>query len=218
MPSALASTVAAAAVAGAIAGCCLPLPIHRLGTDQPCTGHRTATHAPECDHPIPAGIRGWLRLGSSCPHCGQRLGPTTTATAVASAATTAILTLRFLHSPLLPALLISGLLAVAAAFVDIRCRRLPDSIVLPALATSAVTIIATGVIQGDQHRTVRAFISCLSVAVVLLILAIGTQAIGRGTSRPVPGLPCSPGGKARPRSSSQPLAHSCSRHRSRSPC
>ncbi len=180
MSIALASALAVAAVAGALAGCCLPLPIYRLGTDRPCTGRRTAALAPECDHPIPAGIRGWLRLGSICPHCGQRLGPTATATAVASAATCVILTLRFLHSPALPALLASGLMALTAAFVDLRCHRLPDRIVLPSVALGALTIITIGFVNGDQHRTIRAFVSCLAVGVVLLLLAVGTQAIGLG--------------------------------------
>jgi len=77
-------------------------------------------------------------------------------------------------------MLVCGLLAVVAAFVDLRCRRLPDAIVLPAGAVCAVTIVAAGLIQGDQHRTVRAFTSCLSVGAGLLILAIATQAIGMG--------------------------------------
>ena len=46
---ALASALAVAAVAGALAGCCLPLPIYRLGTDRPYTGRHTAALAPECD-------------------------------------------------------------------------------------------------------------------------------------------------------------------------
>jgi leader peptidase (prepilin peptidase)/N-methyltransferase len=181
VPIALASTLAVAAVAGALAGCCLPLPIYRLGTtDQPCAGRRIAARVPGCDHPIPAGIRGWLRLGSSCPRCGQRLGPTTTATALASAATTATLTLRFLHNPALPTLLASGLMAVTAAFVDLRCHRLPDRVVLPSAALGALTITTIGFAHGDQHRTIRAFASCLAVGIVLLLLAAGTHAIGPG--------------------------------------
>jgi leader peptidase (prepilin peptidase)/N-methyltransferase len=77
-------------------------------------------------------------------------------------------------------LLVSGLMAVTAAFVDLRCRRLPDSIILPAAALGAVTILTVGFTQGDEHRAVRAFISCLTVGVILLLLAVGTQAIGMG--------------------------------------
>jgi len=88
--------------------------------------------------------------------------------------------LRFLHSPALPILLASGLMAVTAAFVDLRCHRLPDRVVLPAAALGALTIITVGFTDGDQHRTVRALVSCFAVGVVLLLLAVGTQAIGLG--------------------------------------
>ncbi len=183
MPLTPVAAVSAAAVLGVLAGCFLPLPIYRLSTDRTGEAPPAATLSqPEgrCTHPNLAGTRGWLRLGSTCPCCHQRLGPATAATAIASGAVSAVLTFRFLHSPLLPAVLVSGLLAVAATFVDLRCRRLPDGIVLPAAAACAVTIVALGFIQGDQYRAVRAFISCLSVGAALLILAIGTRAIGMG--------------------------------------
>jgi leader peptidase (prepilin peptidase)/N-methyltransferase len=180
MPLAPAAAVSTAAVLGVLAGCILPLPIYQLSTDRACGAHPAPSSASRCTHPNLVGTRGWLRLGSTCPCCHQRLGPATAATATASGAVYAVLTLRFPHSPLLPTLLVSGLLAVAAAFVDLRCRRLPDATVLPAAAASAVAIIAAGLIQDDQHRAVRAFISCLSVGAALLILAISTQAIGMG--------------------------------------
>jgi len=191
----LTAAVAVAAVLGALAGSFLPLPIYRLSTDRTGDARPVTLPAARCTHPDLAGTRGWLRLGSTCPRCHQRLGPATATTTLASGAVYAILAVPFLHSPLLPALLVSGLLAVAAAFVDIRCHRLPNTIVLPAAAASATTIIAAGLIQSDQHRMVRAFISCLSVGVALLILAIGTQAIGMGDIKPRPGSPCSPGGR-----------------------
>ena len=178
------AATSAAALLGVLAGCFLPLPIHRLST------HRTVEAQPairpaddpagRCPHPNLAGAAGWIRLGSTCPRCHQRLGPPTAATAIACGAVYALLTARFLYSPLLPVLLVSGLLAVAAASVDIRRHQLPDAIVLPAAATSAATIVAAGFIDGDQHRTIHAFISCLAVGLVLLLLAICTQAIGMG--------------------------------------
>ncbi len=118
LASAVAVAVAVAAVVGALAGCCLPLLIYRLGTDQPRADRRIAAHAAGCDHPVPAG--------------------------------------------------------------DLRCHRLPDRVVLPAAALGALTIITVGFTDGDQHRTVRALVSCFAVGVVLLLLAVGTQAIGLG--------------------------------------
>jgi leader peptidase (prepilin peptidase) / N-methyltransferase len=142
MPLTSTAVVSAAAVLGVLAGCFLPLPIYQLSTDRTGGARPAAPSASRCTHPNLAGTAGWLRLGSTCPCCHQRLGPATAATTIASGAVYAVLTFRFLHSPLLPALLVSGLLAVAATFVDLRCRRLPDGIVLPAAAACAVTIVA----------------------------------------------------------------------------
>ncbi len=178
------AATSAAALLGVLAGCFLPLPIHRLSTDPTIEAQPARLPADDttgrCPHPNLAGTAGWIRLGSTCPRCHQRLGPATAVTAIACGAVYALLTARFLHSPLLSVLLVSGLLAVAAASVDIRCHRLPDAIVLPAAAASAVAIVAAGFIDGDQHRTIRAFVSCLAIGLVLLLLAICTQAIGMG--------------------------------------
>jgi leader peptidase (prepilin peptidase) / N-methyltransferase len=180
LPLALAAAAAASAVLGVLAGCFLPVPIYRLSTDRTGEAHPVTLPSGRCTHPNLARPDGWLRLGNACPRCHQRVGPATATTAIASGAVYAVITIRFLHSPPLPGLLICGLLAVAAAFVDLRCHRLPDRVVLPAGAVCAVTVVAAGFVQGDQHRTVRAFSSRLSVGAGLLVLAISTQAIGMG--------------------------------------
>ncbi|GAA0908749.1 hypothetical protein Vau01_118930 [Virgisporangium aurantiacum] len=161
--------VVAATVLGGLIGRNLSSVVHRLSAsrpDQNASATPTTSDLPRC--PIDSPPRDSNRVRRCHTIC------------LASAATSGLLTARFLHSPLLPVLLISGLLAVAAAFVDLRSRRLPNVLILPAAAMCAAAIAAHGVVVGDLHRPLRAFASGASVGIILLVLATATGGLGLG--------------------------------------
>src|SRR5438477_11393628 len=87
VPLASVAAVAAATVLGVLAGCFLPLPVYRLSTDRTRQAQPVArSQAGRCTHLNLAGTAGWLRLGSTCLRCRQRLGPPTAATAATAVA------------------------------------------------------------------------------------------------------------------------------------
>jgi len=141
---------------------------------------RVRTRCHHCQHPFPTGPAGWLPPRNRCRHCHQSLGPPTAATITATTATCALITLRLPDSPLLPALLASAIAGLAAALVDLRCRRLPDLLVLPTAALCALAITITGIAQADPLHVARAFAGSAALATTLLILAVTTGGYGMG--------------------------------------
>jgi leader peptidase (prepilin peptidase)/N-methyltransferase len=108
----------------------------------------------------------------------RRLEPA--ASALITAAAAGILVYRFHADPVLPTMLITTLLGITAALIDLRCQRLPDLLVVPGAAVCAVTLTAIAISHHDLHRLARAAAGAAAVGAVLLLLAAVTGGLGLG--------------------------------------
>src|SRR4051812_12018023 len=106
---------------GAAAGAFLPRITHRLAVP----GHTPLRSACAlCAEPFPDGPDGWVRAGAACP-----CSPAPWRSVAATAAVTGLLGATVDATPLLPVLLLAGVLGVVLAQIDLRCMRLPDRLV-----------------------------------------------------------------------------------------
>lgn len=103
-------------------------------------------------------------------------GLTATVVAVALGAVVA----RLATMALLPAATTTTILGITAGCVDLRCRRLPDALVLPGAAICAINVTMLAALDHDPHRLIRTAIGTVAVSTGLLILAVVTGSLGLG--------------------------------------
>jgi leader peptidase (prepilin peptidase)/N-methyltransferase len=172
-------TIAVAAVAGLVAGRLVTLAIAWLpGYDPP---RRLPSR--RCPHdaagPRPADLvplAGWRRssgkaLASRCPDCGEVVrGTWPLAAEVTTAVVLALLALRLGPHPVLVAYCYLGITGVALAFIDARCRRLPDALTLPAYPAGLVLL---GIAAATTAGGLRHYLIALAgMAAAWLLFAI----------------------------------------------
>jgi leader peptidase (prepilin peptidase)/N-methyltransferase len=160
-----------AAVAGLAIGAILPTATHVLVTRRAATDDRGATSAaPPAAAPDPD------------PQPASRAGRVTHAALVAivTAAVWAVLVARLRHDSLLPTAMITAVVAIAAAYVDLRCRRLPNVLVLPGAASCVASVAAAGTFAHDPYRLARTVAGALVVTSALFFLALVVGGLGMG--------------------------------------
>ncbi len=150
----------AAAAAGVLLGALLPIAVYRSSVPY---GDPPLTSCEHCGRSLP-----WA--GPVCPQCRRRLGPPWWATALGAGAACALLAAALGPVPELP--LFGGLavLGTALAAIDLACRRLPSSVVLPAFAAAAAGFVVVAAISGSWGALGRALIGAVALGVVYLAL------------------------------------------------
>jgi leader peptidase (prepilin peptidase) / N-methyltransferase len=150
-----------AAVAGVAVGSYLTVLTGQMLADRG-TGGAGAPHPP-----APRGPAGWRpagrrlargtapRAAGAVPVTGwlPRIGGWDLPMELGTGAGFALMALRFGLSPVLPAFLLLAALAPALAVTDLRCRRLPDRLTLPAYPAAALLLAAGALVipGGARH-------------------------------------------------------------------
>lgn len=154
---------------GALLGSFLPVPAYRLSVDW---GKPSRTGCDRCGRSYRVGWRGWLRFGSSCPGCGAATGPAWALLALAAGTACAGLAWRFGATPTLLPYLGLALLGCLLAAVDLACHRLPERLVLPAIALSVLALGAVTLSDDRSGSWPRALAAGAVLAVSYLALAL----------------------------------------------
>jgi leader peptidase (prepilin peptidase)/N-methyltransferase len=98
------------------------------------------------------------------------LGPPWWATALVSGASCALLAAALGPVPELPLLLGLAVLGTALAAIDLACRRLPSTVVLPAFAIATAGLGVVAAISGSWGALGRALVGAIALGAVYLAL------------------------------------------------
>lgn len=161
--------VVVAAAAGAAVGAALPTPAYRLSVDW---GTPPRAGCEGCGAALPVGPRGWLRVGSSCPACGTRMGPPAWALAAVAALACAGLAWRFGPAPVLVPYLAVVPLGCLLAAIDLACLRLPERLVLPGAGAGLAALALVAAATGDWSGWLRALLGAVALGGGYLVLAM----------------------------------------------
>jgi leader peptidase (prepilin peptidase)/N-methyltransferase len=178
--------VGVAATVGLAGGTVLALPVYRLAVPwcEPAEGDpRSPTRdaCPSCGHGFPAGVPGWVSIGSRCRHCAARLGPPAWLLALIAGAGAAGLGWRIGPHPDLLPYLFGLLLGVLLGTVDVASQRLPDAVVYPGIAITIALFAVVATVQHDLGAVARAVAAGAALFVGYLLLALlPGAAIGGG--------------------------------------
>jgi leader peptidase (prepilin peptidase)/N-methyltransferase len=116
---------------------------------------------------------GWRRLRGRCPGCGAPIGAWYPAVGLATAILFAVMALRFGLSPVLPAFWLLAALAVVLAVIDLRHRRLPDPLTLPAYPAAAALLGAGALaVPGGARHFLSALAGMAAAWLFFLLLAL----------------------------------------------
>ena len=118
-------------------------------------------------------LAGWLRLRGRCRSCRARYGRWYPAVELATGLLFALMALRFGASPVLPAFWLLAALAVVLTVIDLRHRRLPDLLTLPAYPVALALLgVAALALPGGGHRFLVALIGLAVAWLLFLVLAL----------------------------------------------
>ncbi|RZU51057.1 leader peptidase (prepilin peptidase)/N-methyltransferase [Krasilnikovia cinnamomea] len=167
---------------GAAASAFLPRVAYRLAVP---FGVAPRSACAGCGRPFPAGLRGWVRVGSSCPgRAFHRASPVPTgplAMVAAGGLAAALLALALGTVAVLPALLPAVPLGVLLAAVDLRCLRLPDPLVGALAAVVVPPLVLLALVGGEPGRLARAAAAAgLAGAAYLMVALLPRQGLGFG--------------------------------------
>jgi leader peptidase (prepilin peptidase)/N-methyltransferase len=171
-----------AGVLGAAVGSFLNVVVHRVPRGQSLL--RPPSSCPGCGTPIRprdnVPILSFVLLGGRCRSCGARISgryplveATTTAVWVGSI-------LRYGPSEEAAFVAVGGSVLLALAMIDLEHRRLPNVIVLPAIAGAAVWVITLGAVERTWRMVVVALASGAAAFVLLLAVALVSGGMGMG--------------------------------------
>jgi leader peptidase (prepilin peptidase) / N-methyltransferase len=148
-----------AAAFGAATAAFLPRLAHRLAVGFPDQPRPSCAN---CARPFPAGVPGWVRVGSACS-CSGGAAPIVLAGATVAAA----LAVAIGPSPVLPIYQLAAVPGLLLALIDLRCLRLPDPLV------AALAIIAAGPLAVLRPERIGTALT----AAVLVLVAYGIVAL-----------------------------------------
>lgn len=160
MTASLGGPAVISAVVGGVAGLALPTVGYRLAVPygQP-PRHSCAT----CRTRLATGPGGWL--AHRCRN-GHRLGVRWWITASLGGLTGALLGGALGAVAVLPVFLALAVLGVLLGVIDVACQRLPDLLVLPALAVTPVLLAAIALVTGQWPDWLRGLLGCLTVGLL----------------------------------------------------
>ncbi len=175
--------VGGCAALGAWAGALAVWPTYRLAVP---LGTAPRGDCPRCRVGLPAGWRGWLRLGGRCPACRTALVAHSWAWPVVAATGFATLAWRLpvRHQAdvwLLGAWLLLTAVGLVLAGIDARVNRLPRPILVVTGGLIGVLVAAAGVAARNPEPALHAVITGAAFGGVYLVLAlIGSGPVGPG--------------------------------------
>lgn len=161
--------IATCAVTCGAAGLLLPRAAYRLAVP---FGEPLRDACVDCAAPLLPGVRGWLSIRSACPACAARLGPPAWVTGMAAGLAGGLLGAALGPVAVLLLFLAVAVLGVLLAAIDVACHRLPDTLVLPALAVTPVTFAVVAAMTGQWGSWFRALLACLASGVVFIGMAL----------------------------------------------
>ncbi|SCL14528.1 prepilin peptidase [Micromonospora inyonensis] len=151
----------AAALGCGVAGAFVPAVAYRLAVPY---GQPARRDCAACGAPLAAGARGWV--AARCGY-GHRLGVPRWLTASVAGSAGGLLGAALGPVAVLPIFLALTVLGVLLGVVDVACQRLPDQVVLPALAATPVLLGAVAGRSGAWDDWWRGLLACLVVGLVL---------------------------------------------------
>jgi leader peptidase (prepilin peptidase)/N-methyltransferase len=130
---------------------------------------------------IPLSALPALPPHGRCPACRARLGPRALTVEITAAAVLGLLAARIHPALVLTALCWLALCAIPLAWIDAAARRLPDLLTAPALAGTAVFLLAAAAAGGQWPRLGRGLLGGAGYAAFCLILfLISPSGMGPG--------------------------------------
>ncbi|MFI6824457.1 prepilin peptidase [Micromonospora sp. NPDC050187] len=159
-------TVVGAAIGCGVAGALLPTAGYRLAVPY---GEPPRESCSGCGVPLRPGAAGWL--ARRCVH-GHRLGVPWWITAALAGLAGALLAAALGTVAVLPLLLALAVLGVLLGVVDVACHRLPDALVLPALAATPLLLGLVALATGQGGDWLRGLLACLTVGLVFTGLVL----------------------------------------------
>jgi leader peptidase (prepilin peptidase) / N-methyltransferase len=169
---------AIAAVAGVAIGSCLTVrAVRALGGAGAAHLPGPAGRCPVCGATSQAveavPVVGWLLRRGRCRACAGPIGGWDLAVGLGTGAGFAVMALRFGLSPVLPAFLLLAALAAVLTVIDLRWRRLPDPLTLPAYPAAALLLGAGALaIPGGTRHFLSALAGMAAAWLFFLLLAL----------------------------------------------
>ena len=145
---------------------------------------KPASACPSCKKPIRSldnvPVFSWLFLRGKCRNCRARISPRYPLVELGTAALWVGCVLRFpkIEEAAFAALAMSALLALAV--IDIDTRRLPNSIVLPAMAVAGLWVFVLSAVRTDAPFVARAGACGLAAFGLLFLIALVSGGMGFG--------------------------------------
>jgi leader peptidase (prepilin peptidase) / N-methyltransferase len=122
-------------------------------------------------------LLGWRLTGGRCAACSARTGSWYAAVEPAAAIVFALMALRFGISPALPAFWLLAALAVVLTVTDLRHRRLPDRLTLPAYPAAVALLGAAALaVPGGARRLAAALAGLAAAGLFAGLLALVSRA------------------------------------------
>jgi leader peptidase (prepilin peptidase)/N-methyltransferase len=163
-------------VLGLVVGSFLNVVIYRLPRGESLL--RPGSHCPACKkrirnrHNIP--VLGWLLCKGECAECGALISARYPLVELLTSMVFVAVTLRLGQLNLLsavPAYLYFAAIGITLAMIDLDCRRLPNSIVLPSYPVVAILLAFAAIWQQDWPALERAAIGAAVLFAVFFALA-----------------------------------------------
>lgn len=168
----LIATVLMSALLGLLIGSFLNVVIGRVPAGESVV--QPPSHCPACGTTLRAvdniPVVSWLVLRARCRTCGVPISAQYPAVEAGTAVLFALVAWRVGAHADLPALLIAAAGFVALSVIDLHTKRLPDRVVFPTLAMTAVALVAAAVVDDRWADLSRAGIGALAGFVVFLLI------------------------------------------------
>jgi len=131
-----------------------------------------AHSCPGCGEPASPPARPWLRRPDPCPGCGRRPGPPALAAGLGTALLLATVGYRVHPWPVLVATAWLIVFSVPLSAIDLRVRRLPDTLTGPAYAGMVAFLAIAAADTDSWARLGRAVLGGVILAGSFLLLAV----------------------------------------------
>ena len=144
-----------------------------------------ASHCPKCGTTLRAidniPVVSWFVLRARCRTCGVRISAQYPAVEAGTSVLFALVAWRVGAHADLPALLVAAAGFMALSVIDLHTKRLPDRVVFPTLAMTAVGLVVAAVVDDRMADLSRAGIGALAgFAVFLVIHLVQPRGMGFG--------------------------------------
>jgi leader peptidase (prepilin peptidase)/N-methyltransferase len=186
--------VAAVAVIGVVAAATVRAAVFHYGVS---SEEPWRTRCPFCETEI---VRpGWgivasaLRASGRCPHCNRSIGPRPAVVELLAALTLGVLAWGAGFEVATVGLIWAALVALVLALVDVAVHRLPDRLILAALAGTIVVFGIAAVTTGDYHRlgvAVACGLGCGIAYFAIVFLTPSGMGLGDAKLSVLVGLTC----------------------------